>query len=491
MTVDRDLAGFVARLEGLGLVHRISRPISLVHELTEIHRRVLRQGGPALLLEHAVHADGRRSAMPVLVNLFGTRRRIELGLGIADGGLGELAEMLAFLRQPAPPSSIRAALDTLPTLSAGLSMGTRAVRHIPAQARCHVGPAVDLGLLPIQTCWPEEPAPLITWPLVITRSPDDPSDVNVGIYRMQVLGRDRLIVRWLAHRGGARHSRLWYAKGLDMPLAVVVGADPATMLAAVMPLPDGMSELAFSGVLRRRRSAVGRGMTVDLPIPASAEIVIEGTIAPGEEAPEGPYGDHTGYYNSVEPFPVVRVSAVTTRSAPIYLSTFTGRPPDEPSVLGEAMAELFKPIVRKQFPEIRDIHLPPEACSYRAMVVSIDKRYSGQARRVMMGLWSVLPQFTYTKLIVVVDPDIDVRNWNDVLWAISTRFDASRDLMVVDGTPIDYLDFASPAPGLGGKMGIDATRKIGPETVREWGRTLGMGSDVVDRVDRMWMELGL
>lgn len=491
MSVDRDLAGFVARLEGLGLVHRISRPISLVHELTEIHRRVLRQGGPALLLDHAVHADGRRSAMPVLVNLFGTRRQIELGLGIADGGLGELAEMLAFLRQPAPPASIRAALDTLPTLSAGLSMGTRPVRHIPAQARCHVGPAVDLGLLPIQTCWPEEPAPLITWPLVITRSPDDPSDVNVGIYRMQVLDRDRLIVRWLAHRGGARHRRLWHAKGLDMPIAVVVGADPATMLAAVMPLPDGMSELSFSGVLRRRRSAVGRGLTVDLPIPASAEIVIEGTIAPGEEAPEGPYGDHTGYYNSVEPFPVVRVSAVTTRSTPVYLSTFTGRPPDEPSVLGEAMAELFKPIVMKQFPEIRDIHLPPEACSYRAMVVSIDKRYPGQARRVMMGLWSVLPQFTYTKLIVVVDPDIDVRDWNDVLWAISTRFDASRDLMLVDGTPIDYLDFASPSPGLGGKMGVDATRKVGSETEREWGRTLGMSTDVVERVDRMWMELGL
>jgi 4-hydroxy-3-polyprenylbenzoate decarboxylase len=489
--LDGDLLGFMRRLDQEGQLHRISRPVSLVHEITEIHRRVLLRGGPALLIERPVHADGRPSGMPVLVNLFGTKRRIELGLGLGAGGLTGLAEALAFLRQPEPPADLRGAVEKLPLVSAGLAMGMKRTGPIPAQAVRHLGDGIDLGSLPIQTCWPGEPAPLITWPLVITRSPDDPKDVNVGIYRMQVLDRNRLIVRWLAHRGGARHHRLWRDKGVEMPVAVVIGADPATMLAAVMPLPDGMNELAFSGVLRRHRTPVGRGIGVDLPVPASAEIVIEGTIAPDEDADEGPYGDHTGYYNSVDRFPVMRVSAITTRRSPVYLSTFTGRPPDEPSVLGEAMAEMFKPIVRKHFPEIRDIHLPPEACSYRAMVVSIDKRYPGQARRVMMGLWSLLPQFSYTKLIVVVDPDIDVRNWNDVLWAVSTRFDASRDLMVVDGTPIDYLDFASPRPGLGGKMGIDATNKVHPETDREWGRTLAMSPEVVRRVDAMWSDLGL
>jgi 4-hydroxy-3-polyprenylbenzoate decarboxylase len=489
--MDRDLSAFVRRLEDTGQLRRIGRPVSLVHEITEIHRRVLAQGGPALLFERPVQADGREARMPVLVNLFGTRRRIEMGLGLKEQGLPELAETLAFLRSPKPPSGLRSAIQALPAISAGLSMGTKEVGRIAAQALQFIGDDVDLSSLPVQTCWPGEPAPLVTWPLVITRAPDDPKDVNVGIYRLQVLGRNRMIVRWLAHRGGARHHRLWQLKGRPMPVAVVVGADPATMLAAVMPLPDGMSELAFSGVLRGRRAAVGKGLSVDLPLPASAEIIIEGTIAPGDLAPEGPYGDHTGYYNAVENFPVLQVSAITTRTDPMYLSTYTGRPPDEPSVLGEAMAELFKPVARQHIPEIRDIHLPAEACSYRMMVVSIDKRYPGQARRVMMGLWSMLPQFTYTKLIVVVDEDIDVRDWRDVMWAISTRFDASRDLMVVDGTPIDYLDFASPKPGLGGKMGIDATNKLPAETEREWGRTLAMSAEVVERVDAFWHDLGL
>jgi len=350
---------------------------------------------------------------------------------------------------------------------------------------------IDLGRLPVQWCWPGEPAPLITWPLVITRAPDDPFDVNVGIYRMQVLGPDRAIVRWLAHRGGARHHRLWQRLGQDMPIAVVIGADPATILSAVMPLPDGLSELNFSGLLRRGRTQLVKAKTVPLSVPANAEIVIEGTVSASKTAEEGPYGDHTGYYNSVEPFPVMRLSAITMRRNPLYLSTYTGRPPDEPSRLGEAMNRLFVPLVRKQFPEISDLWLPPEACSYRAMVVAIDKRYPGQAKRVMMGLWSVLPQFSYTKLIIAVDPDIDVRNWSDVMWALATRFDASRDVTVIEGTPIDYLDFASPRSGLGGKLGLDATNKIGTETDREWGRVLEMSPEVAGQVDAIWAGLGL
>ncbi len=489
MKTDRDLPAFVTRLERAGLLRRIAPPISLVHEITEIHRRVLLTGGPALLFERPVKADGSTSRIPVLVNLFGTRQRIALGLGTDD--LAGLGETLAFLRNPEPPGSLRAAMSSIPALRAGLSLGTSRTARLPGQAKRYLGQDADLSILPVQWCWPGEPAPLVTWPLVITRAPDDPADINVGIYRMQVLGPRRLIVRWLAQRGGARHWRMWRDRGRDMPVAVVIGADPATMLAAVMPLPDGMNELSFSGVLRGEKLRIGTGVTVDLPIPASAEIVIEGTIAPGNEADEGPYGDHTGYYNTVERFPVLDVSAITTRESPLYLSTYTGRPPDEPSVLGEAMASLFVPLVRRQFPEIRDLYLPPEACSYRAMVVSIDKRYPGQARRVMMGLWSVLPQFSYTKLIIAVDGDIDVRNWADVIWALSTRFDAGRDLVVIEGTPIDYLDFASPLPGLGGKLGLDATNKLGAETQREWGRPLAMSEDVMRRVDGFWADLGL
>ena len=491
MKTDPDLRSFLDRLDRRGLLQRITAPVSIVHEITEIHRRVLADGGPALLFQHAINPDGRPAEMPVLVNLFGTRERIALGLGIEPSELPKLGEMLAYLRQPEGPTTMRAALQTVPAVKAALAMGTRTVSRPPVQQRIWCGEDLDLARLPIQWCWPGEPAPLITWPLVITCAPDDPADVNVGIYRMQVLGRRQLLVRWLQNRGGARHHRLWKAKGLDMPIAIAIGADPATILAAVMPLPDGMSELAFSGVLRGKRTRVAAGTSVNLPVPADAEIVLEGSVSCNETANEGPYGDHTGYYNSVERFPVVRLNAITSRLQPIYLSTFTGRPPDEPSVLAESMTELFLPIVRRQLPEIRDLWLPPDACSYRAMVVSIDKRYPGQARRVMMGLWSVLPQFTYTKLIVVVDPDIDVRNWSDVIWAISTRFDASRDLVTIDDTPIDYLDFASPRAGLGGKLGIDATNKIGPETDREWGRVLAMTPEVVKRVDALWDELGL
>jgi 4-hydroxy-3-polyprenylbenzoate decarboxylase len=491
MKTDRDLQSFIDRLEQDGELHRVTRTVSLVHEITQIHHRTLAASGPALLFERPVDAAGRISDVPVLVNLFGTRRRIEMGLGIAQDGLPGLGELLATLRQPEPPRNLTSATRMWPMLKAGLGMGTRTVTRPASQNRRYLGKAADLGMLPIQWCWPGEPAPLVTWPLVITRAPDDPTDINVGIYRMQVLGPRQLIVRWLAHRGGARHHCLWRNRGEPMPIAVAVGADPATILAAVMPLPDKVSELAFAGILRGSRTPVGKALTSDLPVPASAEIVIEGTVSPDQVADEGPYGDHTGYYNAVEPFPVMEVSAITMRERPVYLSTYTGRPPDEPSVLGEAMNELFIPLARRQFPEIVDLHLPPEACSYRTIVVAIDKRYPGQARGLMLGLWSMLPQFSYCKTIIVVDRDIDVRDWADVHWAIATRFDASRDLLVLDNTPIDYLDFASPLPGLGGKMGIDATGKIGSETVREWGRPLAMSQDVIARVDALWSELGL
>ena len=486
-----DLRGFVGELERRGRLKRIREPVSLVHEMTEIHRRVLAAEGPALLFEQPLDAEGRPGAMPVLVNLFGTAERIAWGFGIAPEAMPSFGETLAGLRDPRAPASLGEAWSKLPLLRAGLAMRPRRVGSAPVQERIAEGDAVDLGALPVQWCWPGEPAPLITWPLVITAAPDDPDDINVGIYRMQVLGRDRAIVRWLAQRGGARHHHLWQKAGRNMPVAVAIGADPATILAAVMPLPDGMSELAFAGLLRRRRTDLVRGRTVPLPVPAHAEIVIEGTVSVTEVADEGPYGDHTGYYNSVEPFPVMTVSAITMRRAPLYLSTNTGRPPDEPSRLGEAMAHLFVPLVRRSFPEIIDLWLPPEACSYRAMVVAIDKRYPGQARRVMMGLWSMLPQFSYTKLIVAVDGDIDVRSWPDVVWALSTRFDAPRDLVVIPDTPVDYLDFASAHSGLGGKLGLDATTKIGPETSREWGKVLGMTPDVVARVDALWPKLGL
>lgn len=486
-----DLRGFIAMLESRGQLRRVRHPVSLVHEITEIHRRVLQDGGPALLFEQPVDHGGKVRNIPLLANLFGTRERIEWGLGLDAGGLPALAQRLAELREPSPPKSMKDAWSKLPMLRAALAMRLRRVTHAPVQETVLTGEAIDLGTLPIQWCWPGEPAPLVTWPLVITRSPDDPADVNVGIYRMQVLGRDRLIMRWLAHRGGARHHRLWQARGQDMPVTVAIGADPATILAAVMPLPEHISELGFAGLLRGSKSRIAPALTVPMPVPADAEIVLEGTVSATETAPEGPYGDHTGYYNSVEPFHVMTLSAITMRRTPVYLSTYTGRPPDEPSVLGEAMLEIFLPLVRKQFGEITDLWMPPEACSYRIIVVAIDKRYPGQAKRIMMGLWSMLPQFNYVKLIITVDPDIDVRKWNDVIWALSTRFDASRDVTIIDNTPIDYLDFASPKAGLGGKMGLDATRKLPGETEREWGRVLSMSPEVIARVDAMWSELGL
>ena len=489
----RDLRAFMGFLEERRQLHRIAEPVSAVHEITEIHRRVLREQGPALLFERVTRADGSRSDMPVLVNLFGTVERVAWGLGVRPAGLAGLGELLAELREPRPPHDLGDALRKLPLARAALAMRPRQTARPDVQAVVRRGAEVDLGCLPAQVCWPGEPAPLLTWPLVVTRPPDSEStdDYNLGVYRMQVLGRDRAILRWLAQRGGARHHRMWRARGLPMPVAVVIGADPATVLAAALPLPETVSEISFSGLLRGERPRLTRCATIPMQVPAAAEIVLEGHVAPDETAPEGPYGDHTGYYNAVEDFPVMRVGAITMRERPIYLSTFTGRPPDEPSRIGEALNSLFLPFVRRSFPEVADIWLPPEACSYRIAVVALRKSYPGQARRVMLGLWSLLPQFTYTKMLIAVDPDVNVRDWADVMWAVSTRMDPSRDLVRIDSTPIDYLDFASPKAGLGGKLGIDATVKIGPETEREFGRVLAMDPAVASRVDALWSRLGL
>ncbi len=487
----RNLESFTRYIEDAGQLVRIHEPVSVVHEVTEIHRRVLRESGPALLFERPIKADGTPSDIPLLTNLFGTVERVAWGLGVPPGSLPSLGETMAELHAPQPPHTLAEAWQKLPLARAALATRPRALSNAPVQERVYTGDAIDLGVLPAQICWPGEPAPLITWPLVVTRPPDPSAAENVGVYRMQIYDRDHAIIRWLAHRGGAGHHRQWKAIGRDMPVAIVIGADPATILAAVLPLPEAVSELRFSGFLRGERPRVVSCLTVPLSVPAEAEIVIEGFVSATETAPEGPYGDHTGYYNAVEAFPLLRVTAITMRRSPLYLSTFTGRAPDEPSRIGEAFNELFLPLVRRRFPEVVDLWLPPETCSYRVGVASIRKVYAGQARRLMLGLWSMLPQLTYTKLLIVVDADIDVRDWADVMWAVATRSDSSRDLVALNDTPIDYLDFASPKPELGGKLGIDATNKIGSETTREWGRVLDMDPAVVARVNAMWQELGL
>ncbi len=487
------LGDFLQELESDGELVRVRRPVSTVLEMTEIQTRLLAESGPAVLFEQPVRADGLISDMPVVINLFGTVARVARGLGCAPEELRQLGDMLAFLKQPEPPRGFGEAWASLPKLKPVLAMRPDVVRKAPVQARCLTGDAIDLNALPVMQCWPGEPAPLITWPLVITRPPDDTTTAgyNMGVYRMQVMDRDRALMRWLAHRGGARHHRQWARRGEDMPVAIAIGADPATILAAVTPVPGNLSEVHYAGLLRKKRLELVKARTVPLLVPAAAEIIIEGMVSASETAPEGPYGDHTGYYNSVEPFPVMRVTAITMREKPVYLSTFTGRPPDEPSIIGEALNEVFIPLLQQQFPEIADFWLPPEGCSYRIGIVSIKKQYPGHARRIMMGLWSWMAQFSYTKLLIVVDDDIDIRSWPDVMWAISTRADASRDLMLVENTPIDYLDFASPQSGLGGKLGIDATNKTGAETSREWGIPIAMDEKVISRIDELWSGLGL
>jgi 4-hydroxy-3-polyprenylbenzoate decarboxylase len=491
------LRDFIARLEQSGRLVRVSAPVSPHLEMTEIQTRLLAEKGPAVLFENVVRADGTRSDIPVLVNLFGTVERVAWGMDREPGELRSVGETLAFLRQPEPPGGWREALDMLPMLRTVMAMKPRTVGSAPCQEVVLTGRDIDLGRLPVQTCWPGEPAPLITWPLIVTQGPNPKGDrqdsFNLGIYRLQVTGRNTTLMRWLKHRGGAQHHQRWKGAGKREPLpaAAVIGADPGTILAAVTPVPDTLSEYQFAGLLRGKKVELVDCKTVPLKVPAEAEIVLEGHVSLDEYGDEGPYGDHTGYYNSVEKFPVFTLSAITMRRHPIYLSTFTGRPPDEPSVLGEALNEVFIPLFQQQFPEIVDFWLPPEGCSYRIAVVSMKKAYAGHAKRVMMGVWSYLRQFMYTKWVIVVDADIDARNWKDVMWAVATRMDPARDITVIENTPIDYLDFASPVSGLGSKIGLDATDKFPGETNREWGREIRMDQAVIDKVDAMWSELGL
>ncbi|KUO57930.1 MAG: 3-octaprenyl-4-hydroxybenzoate carboxy-lyase [Alphaproteobacteria bacterium BRH_c36] len=486
------LGDFLAALETSNQLMRISEPVSTVLEVTELHRRVIARHGPALVIEKPIKADGVPSEIPLVTNLFGTVDRVARALGgKGRDDLLNLGRFLAELRQPEPPTGLRDAMRKWPLARAALGSRPAIVTNPPCQVGIRRGSDIDLGRLPVQTCWPGEPAPLITWPIVITRPPGPMTAAshNWGIYRMQVTGPDSAIVRWLAHRGGAKHFREWQARGEPMPIAVAIGADPATLLAAVTPVPETLPEASFAGLLRGERTRLAKAVTVPLLVPAEAEIILEGTIAPDDVALEGPYGDHTGYYNAADTYPVMRLSAITTRQDPLYLSTFTGRVPDEPAVLSEALNDVFLPLLQQQFPEVVDCWLPPEAASYRIAVASIDKRYPGHARRIMLGLWSMLPQFSYTKLVIVVDDDIDARNWSDVMWAVATRSDPSRDLLVLSDMPIDVLDFASPLPGLGGKLGIDATRKIGAETTRDWGERLCMDHAVVERVDDLFGRL--
>jgi 4-hydroxy-3-polyprenylbenzoate decarboxylase len=497
----RSLREFLAKLEAAGELVRVSEPVSTQLEMTEIQTRLLASGGPAVLFERPIRADGTESPIPALVNLFGTVKRVAMGVTLQGKerttakDLREVGELLAFLRQPEPPRGFKDALGMLPIAQSVLSMRPNVVKKAPVQAVVLTGDSIDLGQLPIQGCWPGEPAPLITWPLVVTKgpSPDRQDDFNLGIYRMQVLGRDRCIMRWLAHRGGAQHYARHKKAGRREPLpaCAVLGADPGTILAAVTPVPDTLSEYQFAGLMRGAKVDLAPAKTQPLMVPAEAEIVLEGEVLLDEHADEGPYGDHTGYYNAVERFPVFRVTAITMRKDPVYLTTFTGRPPDEPSVLGEALNEVFIPLLRQQFPEIVDFWLPPEGCSYRIAVVSMKKAYAGHAKRVMLGVWSYLRQFMYTKWVIVVDDTIDARDWKDVMWAISTKMDPARDVTMLENTPIDYLDFASPVSGLGSKIGLDATDKWPGETNREWGEAIRMDPEVVERVTQRWSLLGL
>ena len=492
----RSLRDFIARLEAEKRLVRVTAPVSPDLEMTEIQTRLLAEGGPAVLFENVVAADGTKSEMPVLVNLFGTVERVAWGMERNPDQLREVGETLAALRQPEPPGGLKEAWDKLPLLKQAMTMRPKDSGSAPCQEVVLTGDQIDLGRLPVQTCWPGEPAPLITWPLVVTQGPkpgrDKADAFNLGIYRMQVIGRNQTLMRWLKHRGGAQHHARWKAERPEpLPAAAVIGADPGTIIAAVTPVPDTLSEYHFAGLLRGQRLELVDCRTQPLKVPAEAEIVLEGEVSLEDYRDEGPYGDHTGYYNAVEPFPVFTVTAMTMRRQPIYLSTFTGRPPDEPSVLGEALNEVFIPLLRQQFPEIRDFWLPPEGCSYRIAVVSMKKAYPGHAKRVMLGVWSYLRQFMYTKWVIVVDEEIDARDWKDVIWAVSTRMDPARDITVIENTPIDYLDFASPEESLGSKIGLDATTKWPPETKRDWGREIRMSDEVIEKIDKLWPALGL
>ncbi len=482
----KDLRDFINQLEKQGELKRITVEVDPYLEMTEICDRTLKQEGPALLFENP-----KGSNIPVLANLFGTPHRVAMGMG-ADSvtELREIGKLLAYLKEPEPPKGMKDAMEKIPVFKQVLNMAPKVIKSPACQEVIREGDEIDLSVFPIQTCWPDDAAPLITWPLVITKGPNKDRQ-NLGIYRQQVIGKNKVIMRWLAHRGGALDFKEWQEEnpGKPFPISVALGADPATILAAVTPVPDSLSEYAFAGLLRGSKTEVADCLINDLQVPASAEIVFEGFIYPDEMAAEGPYGDHTGYYNEVDEFPVFTIERITQRQAPIYHSTYTGRPPDEPAILGVALNEVFIPILQKQFPEIIDFYLPPEGCSYRMAVISMKKQYAGHAKRVMLGTWSYLRQFMYTKFVIVVDDDVDVRNWQDVIWAITTRMDPARDLTILENTPIDYLDFASPVSGLGSKVGFDATNKWPGETNREWGKPIVMSEDVIKRVDEIWDSL--
>ena len=531
-----NLRDFIHTLEQQGGLVRVHEPVSPYLEMTEIQHRVLANGGPAILFENVEGHD-----MPVLVNLFGTINRVALGMNRTQEELREVGEALAFLRQPEPPGGWKEAMAMMPLLKTVLSMKPKTVNKAPCQEIVLEGDDIDLSQLPIQTCWPEDASPLITWPLIVTQGPDkrDKTDsYNLGIYRLQVTGKNTTLMRWLKHRGGAEHWRKHKEKGAEskeqgknnedsmsesalsasetslpiaeachpalvagkpeqgrsinsMPAAAVIGADPATILAAVTPVPDTISEYDFSGLYRGKKLELVDCKTIPLKVPAQAEIVLEGYVSLDTYGDEGPFGDHTGFYNAVEPFPVFTITAITMRKDPIYLSTYTGLPPDEPSILGEALNEVFIPLIQQQFPEIVDFWLPPEGCSYRIAVVSIKKAYPGHAKRVMMGVWSYLRQFMYTKWVIVVDETINCRDWKDVIWAISTNMDPARDITMIEQTPIDYLDFASTEDGLGSKIGLDATTKLPPETKREWGKKIEMSEEIIAKVTEKWQKYGL
>jgi 4-hydroxy-3-polyprenylbenzoate decarboxylase len=483
-----DLREFIAFLEQRGELVRISQEIDPNLEMTEISDRTLRAKGPALLFENPKGFD-----TPVLCNLFGTPERVAMGMGQESvSALRDVGTLLAFLKEPEPPKGLRDLWEKRHDFKQVLNMPVKVVSKAACQEVVVAGDQVDLDQLPIQTCWPGDVGPLVTWALAITRGPEKERQ-NLGIYRMQKIAKNKLIMRWLAHRGGALDYRDFQKKypGKPYPVAIALGADPATTLGAVTPVPDTLSEYAFAGLLRGEKTQVAKCIGSDLQVPATAEYILEGFLQPGEEAQEGPFGDHTGYYNEVETFPVFTIDRITHRKNPIYHSTYTGRPPDEPAILGVALNEVFVPILQKQFPEIVDFYLPPEGCSYRMAVVSMKKQYPGHAKRVMLGVWSFLRQFMYTKFVIVTDDDVDVRNWDDVIWAMTTRMDPTRDTVLVDNTPIDYLDFASPVSGLGSKMGMDATNKMPGETDREWGEPIVMDKAVQQRIDDLWDELGI
>ncbi len=484
----KNLRDFIDQLEAQGELKRIKTAVDPNLEMTEICDRTLRAQGPALLFENPTG-----HSIPVLANLFGTPKRVAMGMGKDSvEALREVGKVLAMLKELEPPKGMKDALSKIPLLKQVFNMSPKVVKKADCQQQQFTGDDIDLANYPIQTCWPGDAGPLVTWPLVVTKGPNKERQ-NLGIYRMQVIGRNRLIMRWLSHRGGALDFREWQQQnpGQPYPVAVALGADPATILGAVTPVPDTLSEYAFAGLLRGSKTEVIKCIDSNLQVPANAEIILEGFLYPGDMADEGPFGDHTGYYNEVDSFPVFTVERITQRENPIYHSTYTGRPPDEPAILGVALNEVFVPILQKQYPEIVDFYLPPEGCSYRMAVVTIKKQYPGHAKRVMMGVWSFLRQFMYTKFVIVTDDDVDARNWEDVIWAITTRTDPARDITLIENTPIDYLDFASPVSGLGSKMGLDATNKWEGETTREWGTPIVMSTEVKQKVDSIWQELGI